>query len=236
MSASLIKRFYKTATVVCENSAYEIHLDDNVLRTPQKTIVASPHRAWCTALAKEWNAQGEHIDPSRMPLTRIMNSALDQVANNRDHVVEELTAFARTDQIYHEAEQPDVLVTHQRESWQPVRDWAAHDLDVELVVARGVIAARQPDQSIASVRRHVAKHDNMQLAALHMATKLCGSVVLALALSAGRISGEEAWGLSRIDETWQIDNWGEDEEAAMFAKSAKADVLACGCAFRLLGS
>jgi chaperone required for assembly of F1-ATPase len=233
--ANLVKRFYKDATVAQKDGGYQILLDGNELRTPQRTIVKSSFKAWCAALADEWNAQEETIDPIKMPLTRIMNSALDQVAPHRDHIVDEVAGYATTDQIYHEADQPDALVARQREGWQPLRDWAAQDLDADLTVATGIIAVPQSDHAVAAIRRHVARHDDVKLAALHLSTKVCGSVVIALALSAGRVSAEEAWDLSRIDEAWQVENWGQDEEAASLAESAKADVLACARAFALLG-
>jgi chaperone required for assembly of F1-ATPase len=234
VSGQLKKCFYKKATVIQVDNAYHVHLDDKALRTPHGTIVSSSNRTWCLELAGEWNAQKEYIDPSLMPLTRIANSALDQVCGNRASIVAKLAAFAETDLIYHEAEEPQALVERQQVAWQPLREWAVRDLEVELVVATGIVAVPQPKSAITALRRRVDCHNDIQLAALHLATKLCGSVVIGLALSCGRVTGDEAWSLSRVDESWQIENWGKDYEAKMHAKSAEMDVLACANTFRLL--
>lgn len=232
--AQLRKRSYKKASVVEEDAAFVIYLDDMALRTPRGNIVSHPSRVLCERIAREWNAQTDHVDPSLMPLTRIVNSALDHVRENRNRIVDTVVAFANADLIFHEAEGPEDLVARQRSAWQPLRDWASGALEAELLVASGVMAVDQPDASIRAIRRGVERHDDVGLAALHLSTKVCGSVVIGLALSSGRVSGEQAWTLSRIDEAWQIENWGEDEEAELSAKIAEADVRACAAAFRSL--
>ncbi len=232
MTARLKKRSYKKASVVEQDAAF-VYLDDAALHTPHGNIVSHPSRALCERLAREWNAQTKYVDPSLMPLTRIVNSALDQVRDNRGRIVDEVVAFANADLIFHEAEGPEALVAQQRSAWQPLRDWAARELDAHLLVASGIMAVAQPQSSIRAVRRAVERHDDVGLAALHISTGMCGSVVIGLALSGGRVSGEEAWALSRIDEAWQIENWGEDTDAETAAKIAEADVLACAAVFRL---
>ena len=149
-----------------------------------------------------------------MPLTQLANTAIDRVSGDPAPVVQGLLAFAGTDLLCYRAEEPASLVERQQKLWQPVLDWLAHRHDAPLAVHAGVIAKPQSEASIAALRRHLDGLSPFALAGLAAATQTSGSLALALALHAGRISAAEAFDLAELDATFQIERWGEDIEAA----------------------
>lgn len=211
----LPKRFYKSASAVASDGAgYTVQLDGKAVRTPAKHVLCVPTAALAEALAAEWNAQGEIIDPAAMPLTRIVNSALDAVAPRHQEVVADIASYAGSDLLCYRAEAPQELVQRQHERWDPVLEWAARRLGHRFAVGQGVMPVRQPKAAIASLGAAIEGLTPIELAALHVITTLTGSALLAFALSEGRIQTREAWNSAHVDEDWQILQWGADPEAA----------------------
>ena len=216
MRAPLPKRFYANVeTCEAEGGGYMIQLDGRSLRTPAKSLLAVPSRALGEAIADEWRAQIDVIDPSRMPLTRIANTAIDGVASDPQAVAEDIVRFSASDLLCYRAGEPEGLVARQGEHWDPMIDWARSALGARFMLAEGVIHVEQPREAIAAFSAHVGRFsDPLQLAAIHTMTTLTGSAILALAVACGEISAEDAWKAAHVDEDWNIELWGEDAEAA----------------------
>ncbi|MCB8836871.1 ATP12 family chaperone protein [Aurantimonas sp. VKM B-3413] len=217
----LPKRFYKTAEVVAaDDGVFSVTLDGRPVKTPARKLLAMPAKAVAEAVAQEWRAQGEHIDPATMPMTRLVNTIVDGIVGNPEPVRDDIARYAETDMLFYRAGEPERLVTRQRERWDPILDWAHERLGARFLLAEGVMHVAQPEASLEAVRRHLARtEDPFAIAALHQATTLTGSSLVALALADGRLSAEEAWDLAHLDEDWNIEQWGADEEAmAMRAK------------------
>lgn len=217
MSEWARKRFWKQATVASVAGGHAVALDGRPLRTPAKAALVVPSAALARAIAAEWDAVGEVVDPGGMPLTRTANSAIDKVAPERDAVVALLAAYGETDLLCYRADGPADLCRRQTEAWDPWLDWAARHLGAELVVVQGLMPAAQPVHSLSRLSAAVAELDHFRLAAFHDLVALSGSLILALAASEGALSPVEAWRLSRLDEDWQAELWGEDDEAARTA-------------------
>ncbi|MBI1361407.1 MAG: ATPase [Alphaproteobacteria bacterium] len=220
------KRFYQQADVAPANDGWAVALDGKPLRTPAKRGLILPNRALAQVLADEWNAQGERIDLATMHGNRLANVALDHAPAARADLVAEAARYAETDLVCHLAERPGELVRRQDEAWAPLRAWAETELGVRLIPVEGIIAARQPAESIAAVRDHAATLDVFRLTALVHAIALFGSAVIGLAVERGRISAVEAHRLSLVDEDFQISQWGEDAEAARRRKLMLAEAMA----------
>jgi chaperone required for assembly of F1-ATPase len=213
----LPRRFYKHAAAGPHEGGFALLLDGRVVKTPARRPLAVTGRAVAEALASEWEAQGERIDPSTMPLTRIVNAAIDRVAEAADAVRAEIVKYAETDLICYRAREPASLVEAQAAAWDPLVTWAREALGVRLVLAEGVIPVAQSPEALAAVDRALARFGALTLAALSTVTTITGSAVIALALADGRLSVEEAWQAALVDEEWQIRQWGRDE-AAMRAR------------------
>lgn len=214
MKRPLPKRFYKDVSIGQTSDGYSILLDGRAVRTPAKRLLAVDSAALADRLKEEWEAQGEEIDPAKMPVTRLVNTALDGVADNRQAVFDEIVRFAGTDMICYRADSPERLVEQQREGWDPVLDWAAATLGARFILAEGVLHQEQPQPAIAAFAAALAKFDSpLALACIHTVTTLTGSAILALAFAHGRLDAEAVWKLAHIDEDWQIEHWGTDEEA-----------------------
>jgi chaperone required for assembly of F1-ATPase len=237
-----MKRFYKTVSVAAaETSAdageqeHRILLDGRPMRTPAKRVLAVPSRALAEAVAIEWDAQREQIDPTAMPLTRLVNSTLDGVRGREDDVRAEIAKYAASDLVCYRAGEPEGLVRRQAEMWDPVLAWSREALGAELRVAEGLMPAEQPESAQAAVARELATKNAFALAALHVMTTLTGSALLALAHAKGRLTAEAAWTAAHVDEDWQIAKWGEDAEAAARRQRRWAEMQAASRLLALLG-
>lgn len=236
MSVWSARRFWTEATVKeDEDGGFAVLLDARPLRTPLKVPLLLPTEGLAKAVAAEWQAQEGKVNPATMPFTRTANSAIDKVATQFDEVVEMLAAYGASDHLCYRAMEPVELVARQAEGWDAVLDWAAEAMDAPLRVTRGVVPVSQPAESLAALHNAVADLSPFQLAAFHDLVAMSGSLVLAFAVAWGRLAAEEAWTLSRIDESWQIEQWGEDEEAAETAALKHAAFLHANRFFALCG-
>jgi chaperone required for assembly of F1-ATPase len=220
---SLPKRFYTDVTVGDEAGKAAILLDGRRVRTPGKSPLAVPSAALAEAIADEWRAQGDRIDPQTMPLTRLVNSAIDGVVGQEAAVVDDIVAHAGSDLLCYRASGPEGLLCLQAEAWDPVLSWAAGALGAPLSLAEGVMHVPQPETSLAALRAEIEPLDALKLAALHVMTTLTGSALLPLAVARGELSPEAAWEAAHVDEDWQISQWGEDAEAKQRRQNRKTD-------------
>ena len=215
MRKPLPKRFYEAVGTEPGEGGYEIRLDGRPLRTPARQVFAVPSRALAEAVAAEWERQSGVIDPTAMPLTRLVNTALDGVAQDPQAVAEDIVRFSGSDLVCYRAGEPQELVARQAEAWDPLIDWAHAALGARFMLAEGVVHVDQPREAIAAISAHVGRfRDPLALAAIHTMTTLTGSAILALAVAMNAIAPEEAWKAAHVDEDWNVELWGEDAEAA----------------------
>lgn len=213
MQPPLPKRFYSQVAAEAREGAFAILLDGRPARTPGKRPLAVPVRALAELIAAEWAAQETVIDPSRMPATRIVNSAIDAVADRMGEVRGDIAAYAGSDLLCYRADHPRELVQLQAAAWDPVLAWAREELGLRLVLAEGVMPVAQSPETLERVSVELEGFGPLSLAATHVMTTLLGSAVLALAVARGRLTAGEAWDAAHVDEDWQISQWGEDAEA-----------------------
>ena len=208
-----MRRFFKEAGIAKSESGFAVTLDGKVVRTSAGTALTLSSQALAEAIAQEWQAQGETIDLHGMPLMRLAVAALDYVASNRDVVVASMLEYAKTDLLCYRVVEPTDLAERQAEAWQPLVDWAASRFDAPLAVTVELAAMPQPTASLAALEAAISDLDDFRLTGLRGCTGICRSLILGLALTEGRIDAEAAWKLSQLDEDFQIERWGEDEEA-----------------------
>ncbi len=207
-----MKRFYKEASTSRGERGHGVALDGKPLRTPAKAALVVPTQTLAAAIAEEWAGQGADITIAAMPLTRLASTAIDLVAARRDAIVAETAAYAGTDLICYRVAHPPELVKRQQMLWQPLLNWLAENFDAPLHVTMGITPLTQPPASLATLRDAVAAHDDMNLTALRLATATSGSLAIALALLARRIDADAAFAAAELDESYQIEKWGEDRE------------------------
>lgn len=213
MSGWTAKRFWKAARVEPCEGGFTVTLDGRAVKTPAKALLVVPTRAMAEAVAAEWDAQQGKVDPGTMPMTRAANSAIDKVTVQFDEVVGLLADYGGSDLLCYRATGPAELVARQAAGWDPLLDWSATVLHAPLRVTEGVVPVAQDPRSLARLKARVAALGVFELTAFHDLVSISGSLVLALAVIDGRLAVEEAWTLSRIDEAWQTELWGHDEEA-----------------------
>lgn len=212
----LPKRFYKTASLGTLPDGFNILLDGRPARTPGKAILLLPSHAAGAGLVAEWQAAGEHIDPAKMPMTRIANSAIDGVAREMPAVAAEIVKYASSDLICYRASEPAALVAAQAAAWDPVLTYARDTLHAPLLLAQGVIFVAQPSAASAAIARVVQSFDTpLKLACLHVMTTLLGSALLAVGVAHGRLNTKAAWAAAHVDEDFQAATWGPDHEASV---------------------
>jgi chaperone required for assembly of F1-ATPase len=225
MSEWAAKRFWTDTNVVQVGEGFAIHLDARPVRTPAKAPLILPSQAMADAVAAEWEAQGDKIDPLTMPYTRSANAAIDKVTSQKAEVVEMIAAYGDSDLICYRADSPQGLVARQAAGWDPLVDYAATELGAPLVLVTGVMHLPQDPESLQSLTDHVAALDPFQLTAFHDLVSLSGSLIMGFAAIRGYASPTDLWDLSRIDEQWQIEQWGEDELAMEQAGLKRAAFL-----------
>lgn len=223
-----MKRFYRQATADRDaaTGAWRVLLDGKPVRTPAKSVLAAPGRALAEAIAAEWAAQDKLVRPETMPLTQLLNTALDRVPGRRAEIVAEIAAYAETDLVLHRAESEPLLAARQAAAWDPVLDWLAERHGARLRPTRGLSVAAQPEAALDRIAAAVSARDDLALAALHLATGALGSVVLALALMDGRLDVEAAFAAGFLEDLAQLERWGRDAEAVRRLDAIKADLAA----------
>ena len=216
LKKALPKRFYEQASVIPgAEGGFVIALDGKPVRTPSRRELGVANSDLAAAIAAEWQAQKDRIDPATMPLTRLVNTALDGVAMAQEEVFEDILRYAGSDLICYRAEAPETLVARESELWDPYLDWAAQ-MGARLVLSEGIVHVEQPPEAIRALAALLRRHATpLELTALHTITSLTGSLVLALALAEGQGEPSEIWAAAHADEDYQIAQWGEDHEAAI---------------------
>ena len=212
MRPPLPRRFYGAATIDESDGGFRVLLDGRPARTPARNTLTAPTHALAQAIAAEWQAQAETIDPATMPLTRLANSILDGVAAAPEPVAAEIEKYLGSDLLFYRAEGPQGLLERQAQHWDPILDWARETLDARFVLAQGVVYTAQPQAALAKACAIIPR-DPWRLGAIHSITTLTGSALIALAMLEGVLTTEDAWQAAHVDEDWNMDQWGRDEIA-----------------------
>ena len=227
------RRFYKSVTVEQGEKGWHVLLDGKVLRSPAKLDFALPTRGLADAIAAEWDAQADKVDPHSMPMMQLAATALDRVAADPERVISETAAYGGSDLVCYRAEAPEELARRQAEVWQPLVAWVAERYDVALSLTTGIVAVPQPPHALGRFRRVLEGADLFALTALATLTAASGSLVVALAVAEGRLTADQAAEAALLDELFQAEKWGSDPEAEARRAAVRRD-LADGLRFHRL--
>lgn len=225
MSGWAQKRFWKAVTVAEAAEGFEVELDGRRVKTPAKAPLMVPTREMAEAIAAEWDAQTESVNPNSMPCTRSANAAIDKVTHQHSEVAAMLAEYGDSDLLCYRADSPVELAARQAAEWDPVLDWAEAELGVRLLPRTGVLHQPQEPAVLAVLAEKTRAMSSFQLAAFHDLVGISGSLILGFAAASGWRSAEEIWLLSRLDERWQEEQWGEDEEAQAAAEVKRQEFL-----------
>jgi chaperone required for assembly of F1-ATPase len=219
------KRFYKEAGVAVADGGFAVTLDGKPIKTPSGRIVTVPVRAIADAIAAEWSRQQETIDPLTMPLTRFANSVVESVVDRVQLVRDDVAKYFQSDLLFYRAGHPQALVAKEAAHWDPVLFWAAETLGAHFILGEGIMHVRQPDTAVEAARRALPD-DPWSVAAVHVITTLTGSALLALALIHGARDPDQVWEAAYVDEDWNRDQWGVDEEVVARRAGREVDFRA----------
>ena len=223
-----MKRFYKETAVDLGDGGHRILLDGRPMRTPAKALLVVPTRALAEAIAAEWGAVPDKADinASHLPLTRLAATGLDRVTTQRARVIEDTAKYAGSDMLCYRASEPESLVKRQRETWQPLLDWADERYGARLVVVEGLAFVEQPADAIGRLHEAVAAHSDLGLSALYNLTHISGSLIVALAVADGHLAAADAFAAAQLDELYQVERWGEDPIATKRHEGIRHDIEA----------
>jgi chaperone required for assembly of F1-ATPase len=227
------KRFYASAVVAEADGGFAVTLDGKPIRTPSGRQVVVPAREIADAVASEWNAQGEIIEPLTMPMTRLANSVIQGVIDRVEAVADDAAKYLGSDLLFYRAGHPEGLVAREAEHWDPVLYWAASELGAHFILSEGILHVAQPEAAIQAARAAFPRHP-WSVAALHVVTTLTGSVLLALALTHGVRDPEQIWVAAHVDEDWNSEKWGVDEEVAARRAARLVDFRAAASILKTL--
>jgi chaperone required for assembly of F1-ATPase len=232
MRPQLRKRFYQRAHAG-DAVPFAILLDNRPVKTPAGSALALPSRALAEAVAAEWDAQQERIDPAVMPLTRLVNAIIDGVAPAPTPVAEEVAKYLGSDLVCYRADTPEGLVAKQAQHWDPILEWARTH-GARFVLGEGVMFVAQPDHAITAASAMIPSGP-WRLGAVSVITTLTGSALIALAVAEGRLTVDEAWDAAHVDEDWNMSLWGRDELALDRRAKRFAEMQAAGTVLTLAG-
>ena len=207
------KRFYAEAGVAEVADGFAVTVDGKPIRTPSGRQVVAPSREIADAIAAEWQAQQELLDPSTMPMTRFANSVITAVVDRVEAVTDDIAKYFQSDLLFYRAGHPEALVAREAAHWDPLLFWAAGTLGAHFILAEGIVHVRQPEAAVAAARAALPD-DPWSIAALHVITTLTGSALLALAFLRGVLDQDQVWAAAHVDEDWNGEKWGIDEEVA----------------------
>ncbi|WP_209505878.1 MULTISPECIES: ATP12 family protein [unclassified Ruegeria] len=219
------KRFWKESRTIDVEGGFTVELDGRRVKTPAKAALILPTRAMAEAVTAEWDAQQSEVDPSTMPCTRSANAAIDKVRSQHREVADMLADYGDSDLLCYRATHPSELQERQSAEWDPALDWAEVALSARLRPVVGVLHKPQSDAALSALRARVHALDAFQLAAFHDLVSLSGSLILGFAAAMDWREPAEIWRISRLDETWQVEQWGHDDEAHAVAETKKAAFL-----------
>lgn len=226
------RRFYQKVAVEEAGGEHRIVLDGKPVRTPARRTLAAPTRAIAQALAAEWDAQRDMIDPAQMPLTRLANAIIDGVVDSPGPVAAEIEKYLASDLLFYRANSPHRLRERQAQQWDPVLNWARDALGARFEIGEGIVHVAQPEAALRVACAAIPR-DPWRLGALHVATTLTGSALIALALSRGALSVDAAWQAAHVDEDWNIEQWGRDEMALERRVSRRAEFEAAATILKM---
>lgn len=230
-----MKRFWKQASAVPKDGDWTVELDGRPVRTPARHELHMHSEALAKAIAGEWNAAGETLDPRAMPLTGLANAAIDHAAADADGFAAALAKYGETDLLCYRADAPAALIERQAAEWDPLLAWARRRFDVDFRVTAGITHVAQPKATLARLGHAVAALDPFRLAGLSPLVTIGGSLIAGLAVLEGAVTPQEAWRAVIVDEQWQIDQWGSDPEAAAATEARRQEFLAAARFLELLG-
>ena len=231
-----IKRVFKAVSVAERDGRFHVLLDGKPVMTPMRSAVSARQRALGDALAAEWDAQDPFIEPEAMPLTRLVSTAIDRVTPQRALLINELMNYAEADLLCYRAAHPTVLKARQQAVWQPVLDWLEAKHNVALEPADCLMPLKQPTETVTALRAAISALDDEHLTVLQATAAITNSLALSLALTHGHINAAEAFAAAALDESYQMEQWGEDDLALTRRRQIEADLLAIGEYLRLLKS
>jgi chaperone required for assembly of F1-ATPase len=229
----MVKRFYAAVDVRAQEDGFVVTLDGRPVRTPTGAPLLLPTRDLATAIAEEWAAQKDRVQPESMPLARLAVAAIEGVGRDREAAIERMLAYAETDLLCYRAQGPADLVARQEASWRPLLDWVNGACGASFTVTSGVMPVAQSPATALALRAALEPFDGMEIAALASATAATGSIILALALAAGCVDAEEAFAASMVDEMYQAEQWGEDAEAETRRQGLRREIQAAATFMQL---
>lgn len=229
------KRFYTKPAMAETAAGFVITLDDKPIRTPSGRQVIVPAREIAEVVVAEWEAQKEFVNPLTMPMTRFANSVVDAVVDRIDAVKEDIAKYFESDLLFYRAGHPEALVAREAAHWDPVLFWTANALGAHFILAQGIVHIRQPESAIAAARAALPD-DPWSIAALHVITTLTGSALLALALLRGVADQDQVWAAAHVDEDWNCEKWGVDDEVAARRAARLVDFDAAARILKALNS
>ncbi len=230
---TLRKRFYKDAGVQEAEGGFAVLLDGRPVRTPARRPLVAPQQVLAQAIAAEWQAQTDVIDPAGMPLTRLSNSIIDGVTDRAAEVADDIARYFASDLLFYRAEHPEGLVARQAQHWDPIVTWMADEYGARFILAAGIVHVAQPDAALTAARAALPS-DPWPLGALHVATTLMGSAVLALALARGRLDVTAAFAAAHLDEDWNFERWGGEDAVAQRRAARLRDLEAAALVLRAI--
>lgn len=220
----MMRRSYSKVGVGENGDSFAVTLDGAGAKTSGGALLLLPTRPLAEAVAEEWRGQRERLDPATMMLTRLAYAAIDQVGPARGQAIGHALAFGRSDVLCYRVERPEALAERQRQTWNPLLEWARAEFGLRLIVDEGIASTQQPADALLRMQELTAGMDDFRLAAFDAAATGTCSFVLALALVKRHLGAEHAFAAAQLEELFQAETWGRDTEAEAWRTRLRAEL------------
>uniref|UniRef100_A0A8C1T622 ATP synthase mitochondrial F1 complex assembly factor 2 n=1 Tax=Cyprinus carpio TaxID=7962 RepID=A0A8C1T622_CYPCA len=207
------KKFYENVSIAQgEGGLFEINLDKRKLKTPGGKLFTVPNEALAIAVATEWDAQKDTLKFYTMHLTTLCNTALDNpTQRTKEQMISAALKFLETDTICYRVEEPPGLVELQRNEWDPVMNWIEQRYNVVIGSSSNIMGPQIPEETKETFQQHLNSYNLWSMTGLEYVITQLKSLVLSFGLIDRHLSVEQAVVLSRLEEEYQIQRWGNVE-------------------------
>ncbi|XP_038941884.1 ATP synthase mitochondrial F1 complex assembly factor 2 isoform X1 [Rattus norvegicus] len=180
-------------------------------------IQLDPHTYTASTSSTELLHKGRgfiRMSASHRVKTTLCNTSLDNpTQRNKDQLIRAAVKFLDTDTICYRVEEPETLVELQKNEWDPIIEWAEKRYGMEIGSSTSIMGPSIPTQTREVLTSHLASYNMWALQGIEFVVAQLKSMLLTLGLIDLRLTVEQAVLLSRLEEEYQIQKWGNIEWA-----------------------
>ena len=220
-----MKKFWEKVSIKkISSDSFCVMLDKRILKTPLKRDLILPNLNLAEEIVKEWDQDSKKINTESMIFYGLISTSLDKIIDNKNLYINDILDYVDTDLICYRAESPKELVELQKNKWDPIILFIEKYIGIKVQVFQGIFPKKQHTTVHTKLTNLINQFSIFEISVLHRITNITGSIFLSLCVLKKDISKKEVFELSVLDELWQSENWGFDEEISQKRKEISIEL------------